>query len=129
MPSLLYPRTITIRRANTVAGTTDAVGDVGYSGDVNSVQVASNPQGETVLFTKVSCSIEPTSPGRPTGAGLPGDSTHHPRWTVNIPPGQVPDGAIRDRDIFVDDQSYRYEVIQAYWTPLGWQIPALRLEA
>lgn len=128
MPSFLYPRTISIRRANPAAGANDAVGDVGYSGDVNVVNNSGGP-GETVLFTKIPCSIVPDSPGRPSGIGLPMDATSRPRWLVTIPPGTVCDGMIRDRDIFVDDQGYRYEVIQNYWTALGWQIPVLRLEA
>jgi hypothetical protein len=129
MPSFLYPRTISIRRANTVAGSNDAVGDVGYSGQVDAVEPASNPQGETVLFTNVPCSIQVDSPGRPSGGGLPQDATHHPRWRIFIPGPAVPKGMIRDRDIIIDDESYRYEVISAYWTPLGWSMPVLRLEA
>lgn len=124
--SFLYPRTIEIRRIKTVAGSSDAVGDVGYSGEVDST---TDPNGEQVLFTGISCSIQADSPGRPRGSSLPTDPTSHPRWKVFIPGALVPKGAIRDRDILVDDESYRYQVIQAYWTPLGYSMPCLRSEA
>jgi hypothetical protein len=35
----------------------------------------------------------------------------------------------RDRDILVDDEGYRYAVAAAWWTPLSWNLSAVRLEA
>jgi len=41
----------------------------------------------------------------------------------------VPKGAVRDRDILVDDEGYRYEVGHAYWNILGMKLQCIRLEA
>src|SRR6185437_1776810 len=99
MAGFLYPRTADIRRARTVAGSTDALGDVGYSGEENSTNL-SDPQGEIVLFTGVLCAIQADSPGRPTGRNkLAQDATELPRWKIIIPLTAVPPGQIRDRDI------------------------------
>jgi hypothetical protein len=36
---------------------------------------------------------------------------------------------IRDRDIIVDDEGYRYEVSTNFWTGLGYQLSTIREEA
>lgn len=130
MVSFLYPRTVDVRRARTVATANGGtgIGDVGYSGEEDSTD-PSDTQGELVVFTALPCSIQSDSPGRPRGSMLPQDATSHPRWKIMIPGGVVPKGQIRDRDILIDDENYRYEVIQAFWTPLGYSLSCLRLEA
>jgi predicted ATPase len=37
--------------------------------------------------------------------------------------------SIRDRDIIVDDEGYRYEVGANFWTGLGYQVSTIREEA
>jgi hypothetical protein len=37
--------------------------------------------------------------------------------------------SIRDRDIIVDDEGYRYGVSANYWTGIGYQLDCIRLEA
>jgi hypothetical protein len=37
--------------------------------------------------------------------------------------------SIRDRDIIVDEEGYRYEVGANYWTQLGYQLSTIREEA
>lgn len=128
MPSFIYPRTCSILRAKTVAGTNDAIGDVGYSGEENSTDLA-DAEGETVLFSNVQCAIQAESPGRPSHMTLPQDATSRPRWKIIIPGAAVPKGAIQDRDIIVDDEGYRYEVAQAYWNVLSTALVTIRLEA
>ena len=41
----------------------------------------------------------------------------------------VPKGGIRDRDILVDDEGYRYGVASAWWTQLAYNLSCVRLEA
>lgn len=128
MPSFMYPRTCSILRAKTVAGTNDAIGDVGYSGEENNTSLA-DPEGETVLFSGVQCSIQADSPGRPSGIKLPQDATSRPRWKILIPFAAIPFGAIQNRDIVVDDQGNRYEVALPYWNSLGFTLTCIMLQA
>ena len=37
--------------------------------------------------------------------------------------------SIRDRDIVVDDEGYRYSIAAASWTVFGYQLNCIRLEA
>ena len=124
----LYPNTIEVRRAKTVAGSSDAIGGVGYSG----TDVTTNPadaQGETVLYTRVPASIQAAATGRKRDSALPQDAVSNPTWDIYVPATGLPEGAVRDRDIIVDDKQYRYEVGQAYWNLLGYKLMCIRLEA
>ncbi len=132
MGSFLYPRTIEIRRINTGAGATDTnIGLIGYSGDALAPTTKDPAQGETVLFTAIPANIQAMQMGRKAtgGGGLPTQGSQHPSWKVIIPPGAVPKDSIRDGDIIVDDQGYRYQVAQNYWNSLGYQAACMRLEA
>lgn len=87
-------------------------------------------QGVTVLFTGIACSIQAKQSGRKKDSALPQDAVFAPTWVIIFPPGSSPaKGTIRDRDIIVDDEGYRYEVAQAYWNLLGYQLICIRLEA
>ncbi|WP_024517067.1 hypothetical protein [Bradyrhizobium sp. Tv2a-2] len=127
----LYPRTVEIHRPKTVAaasGAADTIGLTGYSGMTVDTS-SSDPQGETVLFTGVPASIQAAATGRKRDSALPQDAVSNPTWNVFIPAMAVPNGSIRDRDIIIDDEQYRYEVGQAYWNMLGYKCMCIRLEA
>lgn len=127
MASILYPRLIEIHRLKTVAGSTDTViGLTGYSG---AEQSTSSPQGETVLFTGIAASIQAGTTGRKKDASLPQDVVFAPTWYIYIPANALAEFSIRDRDIILDDEGYRYEVSQNYWNILGYKVTAIRLEA
>jgi hypothetical protein len=121
----IYPRTIAVHRMKTVAGVTDAIGLVGYSG----AEQGSGPQGEDVLFTGIPASIQKGPAGRKKDGALPTDAVWAPTWRIFIPLASMDKGNIRDRDIIVDDELYRYQVGQAYWNILGYQLICIRLEA
>ncbi|SHG91561.1 hypothetical protein [Bradyrhizobium erythrophlei] len=126
---MLYPRRIEIHRLKTVAGASDdVIGLTGYSGAEASTS-ASDPNGETVLFTNIPANIQSGPGGRKRDSSLPQDAVTNPSWIIYIPITALPAGAIRDRDIIVDDRQYRYEVGQDYCNILGWKITCLRLEA
>ena len=129
---MLYPRTIEVHRLKTVAGsgtsTDDAIGLTGYSGAEISTDPA-DPRGETVLYTGLAASIQAGATGRKRDSALPQDAVSNPSWEIFLPLTGPPCGAIRDRDIIVDDMGYRYEVGQNYWNILGWKLVCIRLEA
>jgi hypothetical protein len=126
----LYPRLIAVHRAITVAGNSDAGGLVGYSGmTANPDAVDSGRQGETVLFTNIPASIQATAAGRKKASTLPSDSVFAPTWVIYTALSALAKGSVRDRDIIIDDEGYRYEVGQAYWNILGHKISCIRLEA
>jgi hypothetical protein len=122
----LYPRIIAVHRVKTIAGTTDAIGPVGYSGVEQST---SSEAGETVLFTGVPASIQAAATGRKKDNSLPQDVVYAPTWNIFIPLGSLAKYSVRDRDIILDDEGYRYEVGQAWWDSLGYRLTSIRLEA
>lgn len=128
MGSGLYPRTIEVHRTRTPAGSTDKLGLVGYSGTEQTTDPA-DPQGEIVLFTGIPASIQASQTGRKKDSSLPQDAVWAPTWRIFVPSSALDLYAVRDRDIIVDDEQYRYEVAQAYWNLLGYQLICIRLEA
>lgn len=124
---LLYPRLVAVHRLKTVAGSSDtSVGFTGYSG-AEATTVMSDVAGETVLFTNIPATIV-GRPGRSKGP-LPGDVVYKPVWTISIPAASLALYDVRDRDILVDDEGYRYEVSDNYWTIAGYELGCVRLEA
>jgi hypothetical protein len=122
----LYPRTVSVRRPKTVAGLSDNVGNVGYSG----AEQGTGSEGETILFNDLPASIQLGAGGRTTKSGeLPGDATTKPVWNIFIPASSIAQYSIRDRDIILDDEGYRYEVGANFWTGLGYQLSTIREEA
>jgi hypothetical protein len=124
--TMLYPRVIAVHRLKTVAGTTDAIGAVGYSG---AEQSTTSPAGETVLATGIAASIQAAATGRKKDSSLAGDAVYAPTWNIFTPKRALAKGSVRDRDIIVDDEGYRYQVGQAYWNLLGYKMTCIRLEA
>jgi hypothetical protein len=128
---MLYPRCVAIHRVKTIAGTAGSgrtFGLTGYSGAEASTN-PSDPNGEEILFTGIIASIQAAATGRKRDSTLPQDAVSNPSWTIYIPVSVLPKGSVRDRDIIVDDEQYRYEVGQAYWNVLGHKLITIRLEA
>lgn len=124
VPSLLFPRRIDVHRSRNPKSTT--VGGAGYSGREAST-APSNPEGEDVIFTGISCNIESRGVGRSTGQmTLPGNVSRNPQWRIMTQP--LPLGSIRDDDIIIDEEGYRYQVALNYWTPIGYSMDCIRLE-
>lgn len=128
-PSTLYPRLIDIRRSKNQA-TTNSVGGVGYEGRETSTAF-SDPEGEIIIRTGIPCSIDSKGVGRATGAMLlPGNINKHSQWKVTTDPGaNLPLGTIRDNDVVLDDEGYRYQVALNMWTFLGYTLDVIRLES
>jgi hypothetical protein len=125
----VYLRLIELHRVKTVAGSTDTtIGLTGYSGAEASTNV-SDPAGEAVLLTGIPASIQAGPTGRKKDSALPQDVVFMPTWLIYTPLSALAKGVVRDRDIIVDDEGYRYEVGQAYWNRLGCKLVCIRLEA
>jgi hypothetical protein len=120
----LYDRIVSVRRLKTVAGSTDNIGNVGYSGAEQSTGV----EGESILFVGLPALIQVGAVGRTQKGGLPGDAVTKPVWIIYIPASNISIYSIRDRDIIMDDEGYRYEVGANYWNG-GYQLSTIRLEA
>jgi hypothetical protein len=123
---IVHDRLISIRRLKTVAGSNDAVGDVGYSG---AEAGTTSPASEVVLYTDIACNISARTPGRTRSVTLPGSVVEKPIWIIQLPIWAVPQYAVRDRDILQDDEGYRYEVSAADYSSLGYHLSTVRLEA
>lgn len=122
-----YPRTISIHRSSGPATDTPNVGLVDYSGRT-ATTTANDPDHEQVLFTNIPAAIDGKSSGRTRGAYIPADVIEKPEWTILIPASAVPQYSIKDRDIVVDDEGYRYGVGSAWYTILGYELWCVRLE-
>jgi hypothetical protein len=125
----VYPRIIQVERLQTNAGAADTViGLTGYSG-ATATPAPTDPNSPIVLATGIPASIQAGPTGRKKDSALPQDVVFMPTWLIYVPLAALAKGTVRDRDIIVDDEGYRYEVGQAYWNRLGWKIICIRLEA
>lgn len=127
MLSRIYPRTITIKRSRTAAAQTPDVGLMSYQGREQTTTPGA-PEGEDTIITGVACSIQARRSGRTRGMMVEGDVADKPEWVIMIPPRAVPQYTIRDRDIVIDDEGYRYMVAANYWNSLGWKLMTIRME-
>lgn len=114
--SFLYPRTVSVHRP---AGQTGE-GKLAYGG--------ASQAGETEIATGLSASIQKRREGQKSPAGLPADGTR-PTWLIFVPRGSLALGAIKDRDIIIDDLGVRYQVLADGWDSLGYAAITERLEA
>lgn len=141
----LYPRTIEIRRpiSNAEIAGVPQVGLVGYSGLEQNIGVSGvttdgvglfnstfpGQVGETIIATGISASIQatnsPTLATSLTPSNMPGPVNYH----IFLPATALARGIVKDRDIIVDDEGYRYGVSSNYWNSMGYRISAIRLEA
>jgi hypothetical protein len=122
----IYDRLVTVMRSKTEAGPGGGViGPGGYSGP----EQGTGPEGEVVLFVGLPASIQQKAPGKTRGAYLPADIAEKPGWVIEIPIwAPITRYSIRDRDILVDDEGYRYGVGQNRWTVFGYRLACIRLE-
>ncbi len=99
-------------------------GNVGYIGQVNS-EISGNP-----IASSIPACIKANSIGNSRrGDGKIADDAPGPiRWDVYVPPAIVPQGSVLDRDI-VADGVYRYQVVAAFWSQMGYKLECIRLEA
>lgn len=119
----IWPRKITVTRAAHQDGDGP---DVGYGGTTRETQrLAETDEG--VILEDVPCNIQARAGGRKNPTNLPGD-TVAAQWFVNIPPGAVPVGAIKDRDFITDDLGRRFQVTADYDHSLGQRLTVDRLE-
>jgi len=124
--ALVYNRVINVHRTVVQADTTPVVGDTGYSGETQVVGPAAGQ--EQVIYTGVPAVISAKAAGRSKGP-LPGDVVYLTAWTIGVPVDAIPEFGIRDKDIIIDDDGYRYFVGAAGWTSLQWNLECVRLEA
>ena len=114
-----YNRSVSFYRETTQL----APGNVGYGGH--------NRTTEVLTFGPVAASIQCPSVGntRTADGKLPDDTAGPVRWNIYLAAGVAANNAILTRDIIVDDLGNRYQVDSAYWSPAGWKIQTIRLEA
>lgn len=110
--SFLYPRTLTLVRPATQSGE----GKLTYGGKTQA--------GETVIASSVPCGFDLRREGQKDTPGLPGDGTR-PTYDCRIPRKALAKGTVKDRDIVIDDEGLRYQVVGPFWASLGY---ALRVE-
>lgn len=123
----IFDRMVAIHRNKTEAGAgTGTIGLAGYSGPE---QPTSSPEGEVVLYTNIVASVQQRTAGRASGGPLPADPSYRPEWVIVIPVlAGVPRYGIRDRDIVIDDEGYRYAVEAARMSTFGYRLSCVRLE-
>jgi hypothetical protein len=124
--AVIYNRVVDVHRTVTQETQTPSIGDTGYSGETQPVGPATGQ--EQILYTNVPAVISVKTPGRAKGP-LPADVVYKAAWTVGVPVSAIPEFGIRDRDIIIDDDGYRYIVGAAGWTALQWNLECIRLEA
>lgn len=110
MTSLLYPRTVSIRRQ--VPPATQG-GQLAFGG--------SQPAAETVILSNISASISYDRVGRGDPAGLPTDP-RRANVMIIIPLSDAGKGSIQVNDIIVDDLNTRYQVYYADWQIVGYTL-------
>lgn len=114
--SLLFPRTISIRRPNN--NSAPIAGAVGYGG--------ADPLQEAVIATGLSAAIVFDRFGRQDPGNIPTDSKL-PFYIISIAPNQVPIGTIVQNDVVVDDFGKRYQVCGLTETSIGTQLMSMQL--
>src|SRR5450631_1390586 len=114
-----YTRLISIYRENQQL----VAGNAGYLGHKRTT--------EALLFSGIAASLQCQKVGtQRSGDGRLADDPPGPvRWDVYISATDILKGQIVSRDIIVDDEANRYQVVASYWTPSGWKIQTIRLEA
>lgn len=127
--SFQYPRTIEIRRQTDpeTTGSTVSVGLQSYEGRIASEAVTGD---ETVIATGIRANIQVKSEGRVTGKTvLPSNAAGEPTYRVFIPRSALAKGVIREHDIIIDDEGYRYSVSAPYWNSMGYRLGCVRVGA
>lgn len=113
--SFMYPRTISLVRPTQAS----AEGAVGYGGQT--------PDSEQPIAAGLSANIQLDRQGRRNRVDLPGDG-NETQWNIFVPATELAKGMAKDRDVVIDDESVRYQVVAAYWNSLGYQLACIRLQ-
>ena len=117
MKSKLYPRVVSISRANVDASV--GAGSYDGPGEVN----------ETIVMSGIRCSIQQQRHIKTPDANLPADAYNKAGFNVFIPRGGAALGSITERDIVTDDLGKRYQITGAYWNILGYNLSTELLQA
>jgi hypothetical protein len=97
---------------------TQSGGAVGYGGD--------QPVNESVVLSGVPAGVQSDRVGHNQASNLPATSSL-PYYKILIPAPSAPLGTINKNDIVTDDLGTRYQVLDPYWTPLGYQLVAIMM--
>lgn len=124
--TVVYNRVVQIYRTVIQATQTPAIGDTGYSGETN--VTGTIPGQQQLIYANVPAAISLKAAGRSKGP-LPADVVYLTSWSIVIPVDAIPEFGIRDKDIAVDDDQYRYFIGGVGWTALQWNLECIRLEA
>lgn len=117
----LFPRTILIHRPHAPSNPAAWLGKQPYQG--------ARADTETEIARDVPASIQYAGAGKGSGAGLNTDAKSLADWRILTPKGALPKGHVSERDIVIDDEGKRYQVLGAYWTPMGWNMRCTLLQA
>ena len=122
----IYVRTVDIHRPRPPAPV--EVGQISYQGLQQTT--AAGDSGEDIIRTGVACAIQANGIGKVEGRGITkSDSPGPVQWKIFFSPKALPKGILRDRDIIIDEEGYRYMVAAAYYNILGYRADTIRLEA
>lgn len=117
MQQPIYPRTLTINRANT----NETPGGQPYSG--------TQELNETTVIAGLPASIQFTGRLSTPLGGTPSGATDRAGYRILIPATSVSNGTITERDVAIDDLGKRYQIFAAWWDTLGYNLQAELLEA
>lgn len=114
---VLYPRTVTISRAPTIAGS----GDIGYR--------APSQAAEVVVLSDLQANIDIQARGPDPLAHVPTDAVGRLICRIYIPMQLVTPGAIHRGDTATDDLGRRYNCNEAHFGQIDVMIEAELLRA
>lgn len=132
----IYPRPITIKRpASTLSSTggkaiaqpSQKGGVMPYSGQNQTPATGASP-GEDTLFTGLPASIQSKGGGATTDT-IPSGAPGPMRWKIYVPKSALQPPGIKNKDVVIDDEGQRYQVVSNYWNLLGYTLETIRLEA
>lgn len=119
----IWPRLIKVTRADHQAADGP---DVSYGGTSRETETLVETE-DGVVLEDIPCNIQARAGGRKNPTNLPAD-TVAAQWFINIPPGAVPEGSIKDRDFITDDLGRRFQCTADYDHSLGQRLTVDRLE-
>lgn len=115
--SIAYPRAVTIWRLPARTG----VGAQPYAGHIRAQEIQQHDQA-------FPAGIQMRRGGSRPDPDLPDDAAQKTFWRITIPRQFIAQGAIRTRDIVIDDLGERYQCAGVAWSMLGYELHAERLD-
>lgn len=104
-------------------------GSGSYFGQDRAPATSTGSSGEQALATNIPVALVPLADSARRGQGeVPSDAPGPGRWRMYLPVSVFPLGAVRNGDVFADDQGDRYQVATNGWTALGYKLEMIRLE-